>query len=60
MPRRFEDRSWYPEWRAAVDCVVNAQMARDSTAAGSPERQAVDREYDAAPAAFRAAAERFR
>jgi len=56
---RFEDQPWYPEWRAVVDRVVTAQMARDSSTAGTPEREAADREYDAALAAFRSAAERF-
>jgi hypothetical protein len=60
LSERFEDQPWYPEWHAVVDRVVRARVARDSAAAGTPEREAADREYDVAFAAFRAAAERFR
>ena len=59
MSERFEDQPWYPEWHAVVDRVVTARIARDSSAAGTPEREAADREYDTALAAFRSAAERF-
>jgi hypothetical protein len=58
MPERFEDQSWYPEWRPVVDRVVTARMARDSAAAGSPAREATDREYDAALVVFRALAKK--
>jgi hypothetical protein len=60
LSKRFEDQPWYPEWRAVVDRVVTARMARDSAAGGTPEREAADLEYDLALAAFRSAAERFR
>jgi hypothetical protein len=60
MPTRFEDQAWYPEWREVVERVVTARMALDSTKPDTPEREAADREYNAAPVAFRSAAERFR
>lgn len=60
LSERFEEQPWYPEWRAVVDRVVTARIARDSAAAGTPEREAADREYDAAFAAFQSAAELFR
>jgi hypothetical protein len=60
LSERLEDQPWYPEWRAAVDRVVTARMARDSATPGTPEREDADREYDAAFAAHRLAAERFR
>jgi hypothetical protein len=60
MPTRFEDQPWYPEWHEVVERVVAARMARDSTKPDTPEREAADREYDVALAAFRSAAERFR
>ena len=52
MPTHFEDQPWYPKWKEAVERVVEAQMARDSTKPGTPEREG-DREYEAAFAAFR-------
>ncbi len=60
MPGQYEDQPWYPEWRTAVNRAVTACTARDSAAAGSPERQAADREYEDALVAFRSAAQRFR
>jgi hypothetical protein len=53
MPERFEDQTWYREWREALERVISSSMARDSTVAGTPEREAAQRECDAALAAFR-------
>jgi hypothetical protein len=44
-----EDQPWYPKWREALERVIVAQMKRDSSRAGTPERGA-DREYDTAMA----------
>jgi hypothetical protein len=60
MPKRFEDQSWYPEWKKAIDRVVAARMILDGTKPDTPERETANREYDAALAAFRSAAERSR
>jgi hypothetical protein len=60
MSQRFEDQSWYPEWKQTVDRVVAARMALDATKPDTPEREAAEREYQVALAAFRSAAERFR
>jgi hypothetical protein len=49
-----------PEWHEVVERVVAARMARDSTRPDTLEREKADRQYDAALAAFRSAAERFR
>jgi hypothetical protein len=49
MLERFEDQPWYREWRETLERVIAAQMKRDSTKHGTPEREAADREYDAAP-----------
>ena len=57
MPQRFEDQPWYSEWKKTMDRVIAALMARDSTEPGTPEREAADREYEAAMAAFRLLAE---
>jgi hypothetical protein len=38
-----------PKWKEAAERVVAAQMARDGTKPGTPEREAVDREYEVAP-----------
>jgi hypothetical protein len=38
MPKRFEDKPWYHQWREALDRVIAAQMARDGTKADTPER----------------------
>ena len=43
-----------------MDRVIAALMVRDSTKQGTPERQAADREYEAAIAAFRLLAEKHR
>jgi hypothetical protein len=56
MPTHFEDQPWYPKWKEAVERVVEAQMARDGTQPGTPEREAADRDYEAAFAAFRSIA----
>jgi hypothetical protein len=46
-----------PKWKEAAERVVAAQMARDGTKLGKPEREAVDRESEVAPAVFRSLAE---
>ena len=48
MRSRFEDQPWYSEWKKTTDRVIAALMARDSTKQGTPEREAADREYEAA------------
>jgi hypothetical protein len=60
MPEQFEDQPWYREWREALERVIAASMARDQTAAGTPEREAAQQECDAAMAAFREIANRLR
>ena len=60
MPESFEDQPWYPEWRDVVDRVVAARMALDATRPDTPEREAADREYEVALAAFRLLAEKHR
>ena len=60
MRTRFEDQPWYSEWKKTTDRVIAALMARDSTKQGTPEREAADREYEAAIAAFRLLAEQHR
>jgi hypothetical protein len=60
MPTWFESQPWYAERHEVVERVVAARMACDSTAVGTPEREAAEREYNSALAAFRLAAERFR
>jgi hypothetical protein len=60
MPKRFEDQSWYPEWKETMDRVVAARMALDTTKPDTPERAAADREYEAALAVFRLLAEKHR
>jgi len=59
-PSAVEDQPWYPEWRAAVERVIAASMARDATMVGTPERKAADQECEAAMAAFREIANRLR
>ena len=59
MPERFEDQPWYPEWKKTVDRVVAARMALDATRPDMPEWEAVEREYEAALAAFRLVAEKY-
>ena len=46
-----------PKWKEAAERVVAAQMARDGTKPGTPEREAVDRESEVALAVFRSLAE---
>jgi hypothetical protein len=55
-----EDQPWYEEWRAALERVIAASMARDATLVGTPERRAAEQECDAAMAAFREIANRLR
>jgi hypothetical protein len=58
MANRPEDQPWYPKWREALERV--AQIKRDSSRAGTPEREEADREYDTAMALFRAVAREIR
>jgi hypothetical protein len=60
MPERFEDQPWYREWHEALEGVIATSMARDRTVAGTPEREAAQRECDSAMAAFRDIANRIR
>jgi hypothetical protein len=60
MPKRFEDQSWYPEWKKTIDRVVVARMALDATKPDAREREAAEREYEAALVAFRLVAEKHR
>jgi hypothetical protein len=58
MPKwRFEDQPYYPKWKEAIERVASAQMKRGLAARGTPERDAIEREYEAALAAFRSIAE---
>jgi hypothetical protein len=50
----------YPQWREAVERVVAAQMARDATEPGTPQREAADKEYQAALGDSRALVSTFR
>jgi hypothetical protein len=59
MPR-VEDEPWYQQWREALNRVIAAQMARDASRPGTPEREAAERAYDAAFAAFSALANQLR
>jgi hypothetical protein len=59
MPERFEDQPWYSEWKQTVDRVVAARMALDATTSDTPEREAANREYETALAAFRLLAEKY-
>jgi hypothetical protein len=59
-PARLEDQVWYQEWRAALERVIAASMARDATMVGTPERKAALQEFEAAMAAFREIANRLR
>jgi hypothetical protein len=56
----IEDQPWHREWREALERVIAAQMTRDATKAGTPERQTADRECEAAMSAFREIANRIR
>jgi hypothetical protein len=58
MAARFEDQPWHQEWREVLDRVIAAEMARDRAKLGTPEREAADREYEAALVVFRALAEK--
>jgi hypothetical protein len=60
MATRFEDQPWHQEWREALDRVIAAQMRRDGTKLGTPERESANREYDAELVVFRALAEKIR
>jgi hypothetical protein len=60
MASRPEDQPWYPKWHEALERVIAAQMKRDSSRAGTPEREEADREYDTAMALFRAVAREIR
>ena len=60
MPKRFEDQSWYPEWKGTIDRVVTARMELDATKPGTPDREAADREYESALTAFRMVADKHR
>jgi hypothetical protein len=57
---RPEDQLWYPKWREALEPAIVAQMKRDSSQAGTPEREEADRESDTAMALFRAVAREIR
>jgi hypothetical protein len=57
MANRPEDQPWYPKWREALERV--AQIKRDSSRAGTPEREEADREYDTAMAYFARSQEKF-
>jgi hypothetical protein len=59
-PARPEDRALYQQWRAALERVIAASMARDATMVGTPEREAAQRECDVALAAFRGIANQIR
>jgi hypothetical protein len=52
MATRFEDQPWHREWREALDRVIAAQMRRDGAKLGTPEREAANREHEAALVAF--------
>ena len=60
MPERFEDQPWYREWHEALERAIAASMARDRTMVGTPEREAAERDYEAAMEAFREIANRIR
>jgi hypothetical protein len=53
MTERFDEQPWYQQWRETLDKVIAAQMRRDSTTPGTPERKLADEEYEVAFAAFR-------
>jgi hypothetical protein len=60
MASRPEDQPWYPKWHEALERVIAAQMKRDSSQAGTPEREEADRDHDTAMALFRAVAREIR
>jgi len=53
MAENFEDQPWYREWRAALERVISTSMTRDRTVAGTPEREAANRECEFALEEFR-------
>ena len=60
MPERFEDQKSYAQWRKALERVITASMARDQTMVGTPEREAAQKECDAALEEFRKIANQVR
>ncbi len=60
MPETFGDQPWYREWREALNRVISTAIARDRAVAGTPEREAAEREYDSALAEFRKIANQVR
>jgi hypothetical protein len=59
-PARPGDQAFYKQWRAALERVIAASMARDATMVGTPEREAAQGECDAALAVFRDIANQIR
>jgi hypothetical protein len=59
-PARPENQALYEQWRAALERVITASMAREATMVGTLEREVAQRECDAALAAFRDIANRIR
>jgi hypothetical protein len=51
---------WYSEWHEVLERVVAATMARDAARPGTPEREAAEREHEAALAVYREVAQRIR
>jgi hypothetical protein len=39
----------YPQWREAIERVIAAQMARDATEPGTPQRETADKEVSSSP-----------
>ena len=50
----------YPQWREAVERVIAAQMARDATEPGTPQRETADKEVSSSLGDFRSIAEQIR
>jgi hypothetical protein len=50
---KFEDQSWYPAWKKSLERLVIARVALDATKPDTLEREAADREYQAARVAHR-------
>jgi hypothetical protein len=50
---KFEDQPWYPAWKKSLERLVTARLALDATEPNTPEREAADREYQAACVAHR-------
>jgi hypothetical protein len=59
-PARPGDQAFYKQWRAALERVIAASMARDAMMVGTPEREAAQGECDAALAVFRDMANQIR